>query len=709
MISGNSTAMTDVPDDKWSYWQRQIPLWLFVFALFVRVGHWVDSSQNVTHGFTDFHWLAGAPVSDAMTWVTFADALQRGCGENHDWVARRPLYGYFLASLFSVTDAHILAAQWANVFMSSASVVLIYSISRRLFGVVAGLGTALWFCVNPYSLTLSTIPLSETMGAFFTIWHLWLLIRGTEEGRGNLVGAGLAFAAANLTRTLSLFALPMEVLLIWLICGKRDRSVLKGFRAAFVFGASASTLLILGMLRNWWLVGIFTISDNTASILYAATAPEHGAWSAYVEHEANELGLKTNKERYSYFMKKAVENLKAHPGLYISRVQKLSWVVIGESMASPWFYWPQYAYIAAFGLLGFSWIGRVRNRVSTGRMYWFAAMVAAVIAFIYLGFDIRCRYVLWALASLALLRSILRVDSGLYVANLWVFSVLGIAAFGVYDARFTLMYDWLLAIGVFGGIPILVDLFAWIAFGSQPAMKVQAEADHAVVALHRLLIAATGAVIVIGAIGIQSECHAEPECAHATEQQLQGVIQRTLTGSPEKLPSSVQLQLSKLIEMGGIARQEASKKSPLTAASHRVPGSLVVITARMEGAPCRLPAMASFKNHFKVAETRLYDRTVIRFYGCYADGKGCNGWLLMEGNIPDASLGQEFCFVAVYDQYYPGDFSDLYEGISLFPISKDNEIEFDKGYFENSREHLDLLEKLMTEERTKESTAPRKK
>ena len=401
-MSENVTLTNEPATSGSGFWQRQIPLWLFLFALFVRIGHWVDSSHDVTHGFMDFHWLAGAPVSDAMTWVTFAETIQRGCGENHDWVARRPLYGYFLASIFSLTKSHILVAQWANVLMSSLSVVFLYSISRRLFGVVAGLGTALWFCFEPHSIVLSTITLSETMGSFFTIWHVWLLVRGTQEGKGNLVGAGLTFAAANLTRTLSLFALPLEVLLIWLVCGKRDKSIFKGFRVAFVFGASASALLILGMLRNWWMVGIFTISDNTASILYAATSPEHGAWSAYVEHEATELGITTNKERYSFYMKKAVENLKEHTDLYVSRVQKLSWVVIGESMVSPWFYWPQFAYIGALVLLGFDRIRRASFRhESTKSIMLFTALVLSVIAFILLGLDIRCRYVLWGFAALA--------------------------------------------------------------------------------------------------------------------------------------------------------------------------------------------------------------------------------------------------------------------------------------------------------------------
>lgn len=687
-----------------SSWRRSIPLCLFVLAFFVRLGYWEDCTRDTTHGFNDFHWLAGAPISDANSWVDFGDVIKRGCVAKHDWVARRPLYGYFLAAIYTWTDARLTAAQWANVVMSSLSVMFLYSITSRLFGIVAGLGAALWFCFEPHSIHLSIVPLTETIGCFFTVWHLWWLIRATDGRQIGYVGSGLAFAAANLTRTLSLFALPMEVLLIWLISARRRQSIMKGFTSAFLFGASVTVLLVAAMLRNYWLVGIFTISDNTSSILYSVTSLDYGAWSSEVELETRALGITTIKDRYDYYMAKAKENLKQHPWIYVQRVERLGWSVVGVSFDSPWFYWHQslFAGVLILSAIGFR-SDETFSRASSGRWILLLLLLALLIAWLFWGGDIRNRFIIWSMAALAVARSILRLDHGLFVANLWFWSVTGVAAFGVYSDRFVLMFDWLLAIGVFGGLSVCSSLLARGVLGRFPTEKVTPIDEGFSRVAHAGLIAVSVVLVVSGYFGISSECQEPTAVAKLEEANGVRAVKSTLshlqdaTGPIQTLLTSA---LSELKVSDSSTLTEQGLSPSVTQGEQRQRGRLLVANARRIGGPYRIPSNAAFDCFFDVARSRPYDRTIIEMDGRNLSQGACRGWVTIDAAISDEFVQQDFLIVAVYDHYDVGGFSDIYEALAIVPLRSDGSPDFDQGIFAHDPEHMKRVEGLITSSRS---------
>lgn len=692
----SSVSAIDPP----TYWRKSIPFCVFVLAFFVRLGYWEDCTRDTTHGFNDFHWLAGSPISDANTWVEFGDVIKRGCVSTHDWAARRPLYGYFLASIYTWTDARLTAAQWANVVMSSLSVLFLYSITCRLFGVAAGLGAATWFCFEPHSIHLSIVPLTETIGCFFTIWHLWWLIRATDGKQVGYIGAGLAFASANLTRTLSVFALPMEVLLIWLISARRRQSILKGFMSAFLFGASVTLLLVAAMLRNYWMVGIFTISDNTSSILYSVTSLDYGSWSSEVELETRALGLTTIKDRYDYYMGKAKENLKQHPWVYAGRVEKLFWDIIAVSLDSPWFYWYQALFA---GTLILSAIGIIRDesfsRVSSGRWLLFYLVIAFIIAGVLWGGDIRGRFIIWSMAALALGRSILRLDQGLFVANLWFWSVMGVAAFGVYSDRFVLMFDWLLAIGVFGGLSILASLLARGVLAQYPKQVIiPIDLGFSRIA-HAVLIAISAILVVSGYFGISSECKEPAAVANLEETKGLLAVETTLShlqDGTDLIKNSLTSVLSEP-KPGDPTTNKTQGWSPnFIQGEQRQKGHLLVANARRIGGPYRIPSNASFDCFFDVAKSRPYDRTIIEMEGRNASQGACRGWVTLDADITDEFIRQDFLLVAVYDHYDTGGFSDIYEALAVIPLRSDGTPDLARGLFARSPVHLERVRDLIS-------------
>lgn len=690
--------------NSFSQWQKSIPLLIFVLALFVRLGYWADETRHVTHGFNDFHWLAGAPISDANGWIEFGSVVKRGCVVGHQWAARRPLYGYFLASLYVWTDAHLLAAQWANVVMSSLSVMFLYSITSRLFGVAAGLGAAVWFCFEPHSIHLSIIPLTETIGCFFTVWHLWWLIRATDGKQLGYVGAGFAFAAANLTRTLSLFALPVEVLLIWLTSARRRHSIVKGFTSAFLFGASVTVLLVIAMLRNYWLVGIFTISDNTSSILYSVTAPELGTWSSDVELEAQKKGLTTLKDRYEFYMSQAKENLKQHPWVYIGRVKRLAWGVISTSLDSPWFYWYQSLFA---GTLIVSAIGMIRDdrfsRASLERWLLFFLVIACIVGWLFWGSDIRGRSMIWAMAALALGRSILRLDQGLFVANLWIWSVMGVAAFGVFSDRFMLMLDWLLAILAFGGISLLSSFIARCLLGKFPTNVVTPIDEGFSRFAHVGLIATSLVLLVSGYFGIASECTNPPAVENPKEEQAVQSIEATLShipNAPEPIENLLTIALSGRISDDSRSSNNVGLSQAFISQEQRQKGNLLIANVRRIGGPYRIPSDAAFDCFFDIARSRPYDRTINEVLGQSISRRTCQGWVTIDGDVTDEIFQDEFLIVAVYDHYDVKGFSDVFEALAAFPLRSDGSPDFEKGVFAHSPEHLKRIEDLITNSST---------
>lgn len=118
----------------------------------------------------------------------------------------------------------IYAARYLNVFLGALSAVLLYLIGQRLAGWKAGLTAAALFALDPFAVQTNSRTLLETSAVFWVLLGLWLLFRAAQRGhfrRRDIVGTGLAFGLALLTKDMLVFLtlLPLGVCLLgqWVV------------------------------------------------------------------------------------------------------------------------------------------------------------------------------------------------------------------------------------------------------------------------------------------------------------------------------------------------------------------------------------------------------------------------------------------------------------------------------------------------------------
>ena len=87
---------------------------------------------------------------------------------------------------------------------------------------------------------------------------------------------------------------------------------------AFLILFGFLVVLLPWLIRQERSYGILTISDNIGEAIYSATSPIYGYWTPAVRKDADAEGIpNTIGDRYRYFMRRAVENVKEYPGFYL--------------------------------------------------------------------------------------------------------------------------------------------------------------------------------------------------------------------------------------------------------------------------------------------------------------------------------------------------------------------------------------------------------
>lgn len=313
------------------------PLLLFCFALAVRVGYLYESRAEPGSGYFNFYFVQGEPFGDPLGWHWLADHLAEGRGIPF-WKGRRPFYCLLLSLFYVWTGPQYDLAVALNVVTGAWTVALVYQILARLFRPLVGLAVALWLTVYPEALSCTGLTLSETLGLWFLAWHVWELLCALDNGsHARMCWSGLLFGLSNITRTLTLLALPLEVLCVGWLRRQAGGSRWQSAVSVVALGAGTTLAVLPAMVVNEVRNGIFTISDNTALDLYAATHPEMGHWQPDFERQIVEKGLVTVEQQYDYFMQQAKQNIAAHPGLVFARIRRNFWLSL-QSMHQlpPW-------------------------------------------------------------------------------------------------------------------------------------------------------------------------------------------------------------------------------------------------------------------------------------------------------------------------------------------------------------------------------------
>jgi hypothetical protein len=292
-------------------------LLILVMAVAMRWGFYLYNPRP--SGFFIYH---GSPLSDGYSYTYKAISIANGYGiPPEQQPAIRPFYSIVLACLYTWTGFSLFAVTVLNIVIGGVTAVLIYLCGRLVFNPLYGLAAALFFVIDPTQVIQTPQAGSEPLGLLFFVGSVYTAMLAFQRGGAWMFClSGLLIGLSNLTRTLTILALPFYIALI-LLFGWRERML----RAAAVrallmlFGFSCVTLPWL--IRQERLYGIASISDNIGEAIYAATSPVYKRWTPLVRNDADAAGIpNTIGDRYRYFIDRAVENVKANPGFYLRNV-----------------------------------------------------------------------------------------------------------------------------------------------------------------------------------------------------------------------------------------------------------------------------------------------------------------------------------------------------------------------------------------------------
>ncbi len=141
-----------------------------------------------------------------------------------------------------------LAGAIPSAICMALGATFFFSAVRRIFdSVPAGAAAAAVFLLNPNTLYLGSIPMTEPplFAALLALLYFTVRFQATQ-GYGAVVGAGLAATAATLIRYEGWFLLPFVALFFLFTGGQRKWS------ATFLFCALAAIGPVIWLAHNWW-------------------------------------------------------------------------------------------------------------------------------------------------------------------------------------------------------------------------------------------------------------------------------------------------------------------------------------------------------------------------------------------------------------------------------------------------------------------------
>ena len=191
----------------------------------------------------------------------------------------RPLYPYLLALVYAVFGRHVLAVQMVQTILATASCLLLYDATRRIFGrrpaVFASFGFALTGILVFYTGTLLYVELT----VFLSLLFLWLVLVAAQR-IWFWIAAGVCFGLLVICRPEVLPLLPF--LLAWL----RHRPPVHRYNLA-AMTVAALVVVALVPIRNYIVARdpvLFT-AHSGINFYYGNNPAADGTWQPTSELE----------------------------------------------------------------------------------------------------------------------------------------------------------------------------------------------------------------------------------------------------------------------------------------------------------------------------------------------------------------------------------------------------------------------------------------
>lgn len=181
--------------------------------------------------------------------------------------------GYIYMALVGAIPERIFTL---NIILAVLSVLLVFDLSRRLGGLIAGIAGAVLYCFSPLLIEVIVPALNEPPYLFFTVLWLWgtTLTQDKPEKLWPVIISGLALLCSILTRAIYfywLFPAIVTCLLIYFLSKKTDlkKLCLRILAAHLIAAAGAGAYT----LHNWQAHGTPMIATGSGTALYFGSNP----------------------------------------------------------------------------------------------------------------------------------------------------------------------------------------------------------------------------------------------------------------------------------------------------------------------------------------------------------------------------------------------------------------------------------------------------
>lgn len=274
-------------------------------------------------------FISVAPWSDGAWYVNRAIEMTAGKGyaENGIPTAFWPVgYPGFLAGLFSVFGPDIFVVKLANLLLGSASLLLLYMLSRDIFDNEWGGRLAmLLYAIYPNQIAYTALALTEVLFSFLLLLAVWVFVR--SENVWAAILCGVLMGAATLVKAQTI-VFPALLLVGY---GWAQRRRISAWRfivmAAAVYGACI-LVIVPWMWRNYQVFGTLVYVATSGGIaLYAGNNP--GANGDYFPAELLPPELRPNAARQVEIDRQAaaaaIAWIAAHPGQAIALLPLKFW------------------------------------------------------------------------------------------------------------------------------------------------------------------------------------------------------------------------------------------------------------------------------------------------------------------------------------------------------------------------------------------------
>lgn len=352
------------------------------------------------------------PVMDSLYHSEWAKDIVAGGTRGTDVFFRGPLYPYFLAVLYKISNNSIAFAIFVHHVIGTLTAGLVYLTARELFSrtvaLVAGLTTALYWVL----VYMEGDLLIVTTFIFLATLSMYLLLLAMKRHKLWLFAVGGFFLGlATIDRPSILIFFPVVPLAIYLAARRRPEGTRGWVTRTVVAAVTCAIPIAPVMVRNYvvghaivpigasggvnFYIGNNPASDGSTAIVPGTRADWWGGYNDAIAIAERAIGHKATLPEVShYYFTRGFDFIKSHPAEDAAltwKKFKMFWGA-GERANDKYiyFFWhlakmkyvilPGFWLVGPFAILGFFLLWRRRSELSM--FYLFVALYSfGVIAF----------------------------------------------------------------------------------------------------------------------------------------------------------------------------------------------------------------------------------------------------------------------------------------------------------------------------------------